>query len=80
MYNQCGPIDEKLLRYRFMARWVNDAAAQKGLADLTAEWTQWSLDASSHHGNANGLHLAWIIFHGVRWAFTECDPSLLHRA
>jgi hypothetical protein len=34
MCDQCERIDEKLTRYRFMMRWLNDERAQKGLAEL----------------------------------------------
>jgi hypothetical protein len=34
MCDQCDPIDEKLMRYRFMARWINDERAQKGVLEL----------------------------------------------
>jgi hypothetical protein len=33
MCDQCDRIDEKLTRYRFMMRWLNDERAQ-GLAEL----------------------------------------------
>jgi hypothetical protein len=37
MCDRCDPIDEKLTRYRFMARWIKDERAQQGLSELIAE-------------------------------------------
>jgi hypothetical protein len=37
MCDQCDQIDEKLQRYRFMARWLNDPTTLKGLRLLTAK-------------------------------------------
>ena len=34
---KCGEIDEKLMRYRFMARWVRDPDRLKELAGRIAE-------------------------------------------
>ena len=34
MCDQCAPLDEKITRYRFLATWINDERAQKGLAEL----------------------------------------------
>jgi hypothetical protein len=38
MCDHCAPIDQKITRYHFMARWVNDPVTLKGIADLTAEY------------------------------------------
>jgi hypothetical protein len=38
MCEKCDLLDEKLTRYRFMARWVNDEQALKGLSDLIAKY------------------------------------------
>ena len=37
MCEQCERIDEQLLRYRFMTRWINDPQALRGLSDLIAQ-------------------------------------------
>ena len=37
MCDRCALLDEKLTRYRFMARWIEDERAQKGLSELIAQ-------------------------------------------
>ena len=34
MCDQCEHLDEKIMRYRFMARWISDGQAQKALAEM----------------------------------------------
>jgi hypothetical protein len=34
MCDRCAPYEEKIIRYRFMARWINDERAQRGLSEL----------------------------------------------
>jgi len=38
MCDQCDPLEEKLTRYRFMARWIDDAQTLKGLSELIAKY------------------------------------------
>jgi hypothetical protein len=38
MCDHCDQIDEKLQRYRFMARWLGDPTVLEGLAFLTAKY------------------------------------------
>jgi hypothetical protein len=37
MCDQCDKFDEKLTRYRFMARWIKDEQTQKDLSELIEE-------------------------------------------
>jgi hypothetical protein len=37
MCDQCDPFDEKITRYRFMMRWINDERARKEFLLLIAK-------------------------------------------